>query len=73
MSRWAILRERERTRVGKFEDVKMMENLGLLEVQQMIQWQWSTEFRLEGFRWKGTRWSRSDKARSDHVWPPRPG
>ena len=34
MSRWAILRERERTRVGKFEDVKMMENLGLTLVDR---------------------------------------
>ena len=71
MSRWAILRER--TGVEKFEDVKVMENLGLLEDQQMIQWQRSTEFRWEGFGWEGTRCSRSDKARPDHVWPLRPG
>ena len=51
MSRWAILRER--TGVEKFEDVKVMENLGLLEDQQMIQWQRSTEFRWEGFGWAG--------------------
>ena len=65
--------KRERTGVEKFEDVKVMENLGLLEDQQMIQWQRSTEFRWEGFEWEGTRWSRSDKARPDHVWPLRPG
>lgn len=62
-------REERRRQVKKFEDVKVMETLGLLEDQQMIQWQWSPELRLEEVRVGGARWSRSDKAESDHVWP----
>ena len=65
--------KRERTGVEKFAGVQVMENQGLPEDQQMIQWQRSTAFRREEFGWEWTRWSHSDKARPDHEWPPRPG